>query len=257
MEVPLTADSVASPRLVYGSLGPLSVEGGDQAYTAIYFEVAARGGLGRVTFEGLDAIRGSRGEILPYQAAGQRKAGDWVFVVDGSAWLGERHGYEVSHYATPLLDTHQHYLFRFHDEFIEAIAEGIWFDHADRRDPFASPASHPLRRFGLDLPGERFISASGIEWELRRSPRADNDLIYGSRYCSQRVFQLNMLLDGDNREAASIWIRTTNGVLMSRLIPSWSGEMGHLTGFAQPDDFSEQWETYLEEVAQHRRQKGM
>ncbi len=30
--------------------------------------------------------------------------------------------------------------------------------------------------------------------------------------------------------------------------------MGRLTGFAQPHDFSEQWETYLEEVAQRRRQ---
>jgi hypothetical protein len=254
MQVPLTADSVAPPRLVYGGLDPLSADGRDQAYAAIYFEVAGRDVLGRVTFEGLDAIRGSRGENLPYQTADQFKPGDWVFVVDRSAWLEERHRYEVSHYATPLLDTHQHYLFQFHDEFIEAIAEGIWLDHADRSDPFGPPTPHPLMPFGLDRPCERFISASGIEWELRRSPRADSDLIYDSQYCSQRVFQLNLLLDGDNREAASIWIRTTNGVLVSRISRSWVGEMGRLTGFAQPGDFSEQWETYLEEVAQRRRQ---
>lgn len=63
------------------------------------------------------------------------------------AHLEERHSYEMRYYATPLLDTHRHYLFRFHDEFVEAIAEGIWLDQADRSDPFASPISHPLAFF--------------------------------------------------------------------------------------------------------------
>jgi hypothetical protein len=108
----------------------------------------------------------------------------------------------------------------------------------------------------LDLPCERFTSDAGIEWELRRSPRSNSDLIYGSQCCSQRVFQLNLLLDGDNREAASIWIRTINGILVSRMSRPWAGEIGRLEGFAQPTDFLEQWETYLLEVAQRRRQMG-
>ena len=91
---------------------------------------------------------------------------------------------------------------------------------------------------------------------LRRSPRPKSDLIHDSRYCSQRVFQLNLLLDGDNREAATIWLRTTKGVLTSRMSPSWGNEMGRVEGFAQPDDFSDVWETYLDDIAERRRQLG-
>jgi hypothetical protein len=147
VEVPLTADSVGPPRLTYGGLDLFSADGGDQAYTAVYFEVAASGGLGRVTFEERDAVRASRGEHLPfdYDHAGFRH-GDWVYVVGQSQWMRERHDYETRHYATPLLETHRHYLFVFHDEFVEAIAAGIWLDLADRADPFAAPISHPCDR---------------------------------------------------------------------------------------------------------------
>jgi hypothetical protein len=194
--VPWTADSVASPRLVYGGLDLSSPERADQAYAALYSEVEGSGELGRVTFEGLDAVRGSRGEHLPFDADVARfTSGDWVFVVDGSAWLRERHDYETRHYATPLLDTHRHYLFVFHDEFVEAIAVGIWLDLADRANPFAPPVSHPLQPFDVDMPCERFTSVDGLEWELRRSPRPDTDLIGDSQYCSQRLFQFNLLLD--------------------------------------------------------------
>lgn len=180
--------------------------------------------------------------------------GDWVYVVDRSAWLQERHDYETRHYATPLIETHRHYLFVFHDEFVEAIAAGIWLDLADRANPFATPISHPLRSFDVEIPCRRFVSAGGLEWELRRSPRLDGDLIRDSRFCSQRVFQFNLVLDGDNREAASIWIRTVDDLLVSRISRPWVGEFGRVEGFGQPEDFSPQWEAYLDDVAQRRRQ---
>lgn len=135
--VPLNADSVAPPRLVYGSLNVVSEAGQDDSYTAVYFEIAGSGSLGRITFEGLDAVRAARGEWLPYDIASPRNAGDWVFTVQESPWLTERHHYEIKHYSAPLLETFQHYVFEFHDEFVEAIAEGIWLDAADRSRPFA------------------------------------------------------------------------------------------------------------------------
>jgi hypothetical protein len=168
--------------------------------------------------------------------------------------LRERHDYETRHYATPLFETHRHYLFVFHDEFVEAIAAGIWLDLADRAEPFAAPISHPLRSFEVDMPCDRFVSAGGLDWELRRSLRPDGDLIRDSRLCSQRVFQFNLVLDGDNREAASIWIRTVDDQLVSRISRPWVGEFGRVEGFAQPEDFSAQWEAYLDEVAQRTRQ---
>lgn len=257
LQVPLIADSVAPPRLVYGGLDLYPGQDTDQAYTAVYFVIADDRALGRVTFEGLDAIRASRGETIPYPSAGQRGRGDWVFIIEGSRWLQERHDYEMRRYTTPLLDTHQHYLFQFHDEFIEAIAEGIWLDHADSNSPFAQPTGHPLEIFGLDMPADRFTSVAGIEWELRRSPRSDQDLIRGSQYCSQRVFQLNLNLDGRSSESASIWIRTTDGMLRSSMVRPWPlGELARIEGFAQPNDFSDQWHRHLKDVAERRRRMG-
>jgi len=257
VSVPLTADSVAPPRLVYGSLDVAPAAGRDESYAAVYFEVADSGSLGRITFEGLDAVKAARGESLPYDTAEPRAAGDWVFTVADSPWLAERHSYEMQHYTTSLLETHLHYVFAFHDELVEAIAEGIWLDVADPSRPFGRPERHPLDRLPASLPGERFLSPSGIQWELRRSPRADSELINGSHLCSQRVWQFNLILDGSTSEGASIWLRTRNGLTTSRLVRPWpAGELARRDGLAQPDDFTEVWEGCLAAIAERRRTIG-
>jgi hypothetical protein len=257
VRVPFTADSVASPRLVYGGLDLASDTGRDDSYTAIYFAVAGGGPLGRVTFEGLDAVRAARGEMLPYATITPRAAADWVFTVDASPWLAERHQYELQCYSTPLLETHQHYTFQFHDEFAEAIAEGIWLDLADPAQPYARPAQHPLAELDPGLPAERFRSASGIDWELRCAPRPEAHLVHDSGLCSQRLYQLNLVLDGRSRQGASIWLRTRNGHTISRLIRPWpAGELARRDGIARPGDFTEPWEAYLAGVAERRQKMG-
>jgi hypothetical protein len=253
--VPLTADNVAPPRLAYGALNLRSEA--DDGYTAMYFAVARDGSLGRVTFEGLDAVRAARGETLPYDIASPWTAGDWVFTVEESPWLAERHQYEVERYSMPLLETHQHYVFKFHDEFVEAIAEGIWLDIADPARPYDRPAGHPLAKLDPGLPCERFRSAPGIEWELRSAPRAEAALATDSRLCSQRLHQLNLVFGGRSTEGASIWLRTRNGRTISRFVRPWpGGELARREGIAQPSDFSEPWEAYLATVAEGRRARG-
>jgi hypothetical protein len=255
--VPLTAHSVAPPRLLYGSLDVALGAGRDAGYTAVYFAVAGSGSLGRITFERLDAVKAARGELLPYDIAGPRRPGDWVFTVDESPWLAQRHHYETDFYSTPLLETCQHYVFEFHDEFIEAIAEGIWLDVADRSRPFDRPAWHPLDQLPGGLPAQRFVSSSGIEWELRHSPRTDNELADGSHLCSQRVWQLDLILDGRTREGASIWLRSRNGLTTSRLVRRRpGGELARLEGQAQPSDFTEAWDEYLAAIAERRHKMG-
>jgi hypothetical protein len=64
-----------------------SPEGAESAYSAPCFGVAYPGDLGRVTFEGLDPIRRSRGEHLPYPAD-RYKPGHWVYLLDQSGWVG-------------------------------------------------------------------------------------------------------------------------------------------------------------------------
>jgi hypothetical protein len=257
VDVPLTADRVAPPRLVYGGLDLAPDASRDDGYAAIYFTVAGDGQLGRVTFEGIDAVRAARGETLPYDINPPRTRDDWVFTVDDSPWLAERHNYEMQRYSTPLAETHQHYVFQFHDEFAEAIAEGIWLDIADPARPYARPARHPLAELDPGLPRDRFRSASGIEWELRHAPGSDAELISGSRLCSQRLYQLNLILDGRSREGASIWLRTRNGRTVSRFARPWpGGELARHEGVARPEDFEDPWEAYLASVAQRRREMG-
>jgi hypothetical protein len=125
LPVPLQTDSVAPHRLVSGRLG---VAGGSETdiavvATALFFEIAEGARPGRVTFEGLDSVRTSQGEYLPYDIDGD--VSSWVYIVEVSRWLAERHDYEWRHYETPMLDSHQHYVFDFHDDFVEALAAGI------------------------------------------------------------------------------------------------------------------------------------
>jgi hypothetical protein len=257
VEVPLAADAVAPPRLVYGRLDVTSGSELDNGYHTLYFQVAESGLLGRVTFEGLDAVRAARGETLPYQVRRSSDRRDWVFTVDGSSWLEERHDYELRRHSTPLMGTHQHFVFAFHDEFVEAIAEGIWLDVPNQARPYDRPDPHPLAELGPGIPAERFRSPSGVDWELRRAPGADSELITGSCLCSQRLYQLNLLVDGNSRESASIWLRTRDGRTVSRLVQTWPvGELARREGVASPGDFEDRWESFLAEVAQRRREMG-
>lgn len=163
----------------------------------------------------------------------------------------------MQHYSTSLLGTHRHYVFAFHDHLVEAIAEGIWLDIADRADPFTPPPDHPLAELPLDAPAELFTSADGLTWNLRRSPRPLDEIIHGSRYCSQRLFQYNLILDGTDKETASIRIRTINGSTTTCFRFQWPlGEPTQIDGIAGPDDFAVPWNTYLAGVAERRRRAG-
>lgn len=222
--VPFDADSVLSPEIRTGE------------HNAIRFPCESREDPGPhaiVRFEGLDAIRECRGEIRPYEIAEEHrdfldrwnpaasiqdglviaKKGwsrpteryPWVWEVEHSHWLAERHAYEDRHYRHPLIPDFTHYLFVFHDEFVEAIARGIWFHSADEgwdEPPYACP-------FG-ELPGTSSVSRgseAGIEFEIRRNPAPVSELLERSAFCSQTVLQFNIVLDGRNSCDWRLYVR--------------------------------------------------
>lgn len=257
--VPLQADSVLSPRLVYGHVSPLAAaDDDDRDCDAVYFPLPhnAGPGEGRVTFEGLDAVRACPGEYVPYELAVPFTRGDWVYEISDSSWLSERHAYESRHYDTPLIGTHRHYLFVFHDEYVEAIAQGIWFDEPDAADPRSLPRDHPLARLDGLVSAEPRTSPSGIAWELRRSPKSREAVLQDSELCSQRLYQFNLVLDGRSRESASVWLRTIDGHATSLLKRDWVGGVASVDGIAEPEDFFDAWERYVADVAGRRRAMG-
>jgi hypothetical protein len=256
LKVPMVADSVDSPRLIYGRVGPLAGNA-HRNPDALYFPLRyPEPGEGRVTFEGLDSVRVCRGEYMPYEEAGPFARGDWVYEVSDSPWLTERDAYEAGHYETPLIGSYRHFLFTFHDEFVEAIALGIWFDRPDPADPLSTALDHPLARLDGRAPAQSRRSPSGIVWELLRSPKDEDALIEDSKLCSQRLYQFNLVLDGESSESASVWLRTLDGRTTSRLALMWVGEVARRDGLVMAEDFFDAWEDYVAQVAERRRAMG-
>lgn len=140
MPVEVKADLVLSPVVHYG-----------EPFTSLLFPIED-GGEGRITFENLDALSVCRGEAPPFKLSG--KGNSWVSIIENSPWLMQRYEYESEHYRNvyefcgdvdEMLRDFRHYLFSFHDEFVEAIAAGIWIDVAEAIDRTKLPDDHPLR----------------------------------------------------------------------------------------------------------------
>jgi hypothetical protein len=255
LAVPMQADSVLSPRLVYTHVAPFTHGAGET--DALYFPLRhPETGEGRVTFEGLDSVRACRGEQLAYTRAASFERGDWAYEISNSPWLLERDAYETEHYQTPLVGSYRHDLFSFHDEYIEVIARGIWFDRPDPENPSALSVDHPLADLDRHAPQETRQSPSGIAWETRRNPKSESTLIEASKLCSQRLYQFNLILDGRSRESASVWLRTVDGRTTSFMERPWAGGIGSRDGLASPGDFLDDWEDHVAAVAARRQAMG-
>ena len=158
--VPLDADHVLSPIVRYG-----------HPFTTIFFPVEPTAHsevttFGRVTFEGFDSIRCSRGEYFPYEA---HAYGSWVQEISESVWLNERHAYENEFYETPLLEDYHHYVFSFHDQFVEAISKGIWVEGIGPEITDEMSEEHPLKDLPPSLPAKSFV-IHRLHTELRKKP---------------------------------------------------------------------------------------
>lgn len=194
LDVPLKPDSVDSPIVQYGG-----------EMTAIHFSTD-NGRWGRITFEGLDSIKVSRGEYEPFPPArGQENTFHWVTTISNSAWLRERYEYEKKHYGdaynfggdvNEMLTDYSHYVFSFHDQFVEVIAAGIWFESDDEMLGDRSPDSdYPLKGLKHVAPVEWFEHA-GITCQVRRNPLPLEKIQTRARLCSQTILEVAAELDG-------------------------------------------------------------
>ena len=211
LEVPLIADSVEAPIVQYGG-----------GMTAIHF-ATANGLWGRVTFDRLDSIKVSRGEYEPFPpASGQGGRFPWVTTVSNSRWLQERYEYEKKHYGRSynfcgnvdeMLTEFSHYVFNFHDQFVEVLSAGIWFESAANMltsDELNS--DHPLRGLRDVAPSEKFTEA-GITCQVRRNPLSANELMRRAVFCSQPILEVASELDGHVGTDWSLTLRVRDGII--------------------------------------------
>jgi hypothetical protein len=253
LRVPLKADSIEAPAVTYGR-GP----------AAINF-LADDGRWGRITFENLDAIRVCRGEFDPYDSGGDADGSSWVSVVDDSPWLRERFEYERRHYAhayefggdvNEMNRDFSHYVFRFHDQFVEALSPGIWFEVSDAfiGDRDLDP-THPA----LDLPAseaaERF-AAHGITCQVRRNPRPLPEILDAAVYGSQKLLQIAAELDGSATPDWTLSVRVRDGRPETSLRSYFGKVEARFEGVSDLDAVRPRIEAWLSEVRERRKEMG-
>jgi hypothetical protein len=251
--VPIKADSIASPIVHYGDT------------TAIHF-CTADGRWGRITFERLDSLKVSRGEYEPFPPApGDADRFCWVTTISDSAWLRERYEYEQRHYGAAynfggnvdeMLEEYLHYVFSFHDQFVEAIAAGIWFEVDDEFWGERAPeASHPLTGLGAIDPIDYF-EGSGIRCFVRRNPMSNAEIDRAACLCSQTVLEVGAELDGSSTPSWFLTRRVIRGTGRSSLRNYFGNVVdtyGDIPSLAKIRPHIDRW---LSDVRERRREMG-
>ncbi len=251
-DVPIKADSIDSPIVQYGGNA-----------TAIHFTTHDRQ-WGRVTFERLDSIKVTRGEYEPFPRASKDEPYSWVSTISDSDWLKSRHRYETEYYGgaynfggdvDEMLAEYSHYLFAFHDEFVEAIAAGIWIE-TDSEMLITKPTSaHPLNGIGHIEEFER-IEAHGISCEVRRNPLPTDQINRNSRLCSQTLIEIGADLDGSVNTSWRLTQREFNGTTKTYLRNYFGHAIhtyNHIPDLNEIRPIIDQW---LLEVRERRRKMG-
>ena len=192
--IPVVADFVEHPYVYYG-----------EDLTAIYFQTDDEK-HGRITFENLDSLKICRGENIPYSFSwNQEENYPWVFEIVNSQWQKARYEYEKLNYGSSyefggnvdeMLTDFSHYLFKFHDQFVEVISRGFWFE----KDEFTLlnkklQEDHPL----LNLANkniEKFVAYS-LTCQVRTNLKTNEELIKAAKFCSQTIMEFALEFDGE------------------------------------------------------------
>lgn len=249
--IPVWADRVLSPDFYYGD------------YTGIYFQTR-NDEFGRITFSNLDAVRICRGEELPFADDWQTGAKlPWVYRVENSRWLRERYDYEHRHYGAAyefggnvgeMLTDFSHYIFQFHDQFIEVIARGFWFEQSAetlfRRE---LTSGHPL----LPLPETDVADAEidGLRVQTRFNPLPVKEVVENAAFCPQKLMEFAVGLEHGYSVIQTLGIAQRQGQIISSLRGYFGRATFERAGVALRADVWPLVEQEVREIAARRRQR--
>jgi hypothetical protein len=251
--IPVIADFVLSPDVFYSD-----------ELTGIYFQTRDQQ-FGRVTFENLDALKICRGEYLPFSSdwkEGQELP--WVYRVENSNWQKERYNYEKAKYGSSyefggnvneMLTDFAHYVYKFHDQFVEVISRGFWFEQ-DKASLVQRElqVGHPF----LDLPDtnvEKFVSHN-LTCQVRINSKPKEKLIADAKFCSQKIMEFALELDGTSSVNNSLILSHRNGKLISSLRDYFGKEIMVFDGMAKLMDVKSCIDRYMGEVYDRRKAMG-
>jgi hypothetical protein len=254
LDAPFNADPVDTPYVRYG-----------QGITSIQFPTDD-GQWGRVTFEGLDSIKVSRGEHSPFPSSPSEKSKFyWVTTISNSVWLRERYEYEKKCYGSSynfggdvdeMLSEYSHYVFSFHDQFVEVLAAGIWFEASQTMlgDSEIQP-NHPLSGLGHIETSEQF-EGSGVVCHVRRNPLSNAELEHRARLCSQPLLEIGAELDGSIGTQWTLTRRVLNGVGKTYLRNSFGSCEAFFEDIPELSAVRPVIDKWLAEVRERRKNMG-
>jgi hypothetical protein len=253
IHIPVVADNVLDPEVYYGN-----------KITGIYFQTEDDL-FGRITFYNLDAIKVCRGEVMPYDYDwGTYESGTWIFKVENSKWLAERFKYESDNYGTSyefngnvneMLTDFSHYCFLFHDQFVEVIARGFWFEK-DAESLFGRELQdgHPL----LPLPetGMEKITTHHLTCQIRINQTSIDQIIENSKFCPQKLFEFALELEGKASVSRTLKLILKEGKLISSLRGHFGELIAEFEGIAAIEQIKPYIEKYIAEVYERRKKMG-
>lgn len=154
-----------------------------------------------------------------------------------------------------MLTDFSHYVFKFHDQYIEVIARGFWFEQ-DKTSLFkrALQAGHPFLNL-TDNNVEKFVSHN-LTCQVRVNSRPTEKLIWDAKFCSQKLMEFALELDGTASVNSSLILSYRNGKLTSSLREYFGNEVIVFDGVAKLTDVKSYIEKYIEEVYNRRKVMG-
>lgn len=254
IEVPIHSDYVLTPTVIYAD-----------ELTGIYFRTADEQ-YGRITFENLDAIKICRGEHLPYPDDWtENKEVCWIYKVEDSAWQTERYLYEKANYGSSyefggnvedMITDFSHYIFQFHDQFVEVIARGFWYEK-DSESLIGKPLqdNHPFHT--LSNENCSFLTVRGLTCEVRRSQKTEEELLQDAQFCSQRLIDFSLQLGDSNSVENSLYLSYRNNKPISILRGYFGREAVCFEGIATFEQVRFYIEQYMLEVYERRKQMNL
>ncbi|CAA6821454.1 MAG: Unknown protein [uncultured Sulfurovum sp.] len=251
MLLPIKADSVLSPKVYY-----------DNEQTGIYF-FTEEDKYARITFENLDSIKVSRGEMLPlHYDWSKNPSGAWGFKVKNSTWLQQRYEYEKKHYGEAyefggdvedMKKYFSHYIFSFHDQFVEVIAKGFWVEES--KEPLFEKAlglGHPFKRLTDE---KSFVFEwNGMVLEVCETTLKQEDLIKNTSFCTQKILECYVDKKRESPPEYSLVLSKKGNKVLSELHGYLGNREAIFNGLATFLDIKPYVQKYMDEVAQRRKE---
>ncbi|MDR0229365.1 MAG: hypothetical protein LBI72_09915 [Flavobacteriaceae bacterium] len=253
ISTPISPEYVLTPTVLYAD-----------ELTGIYFETTDEQ-YGRITFFNLDAIRICRGEYLPYQDDWtEDKELCWVYEVQHSSWQVERYIYEKKHYGrayefggnvNDMLTEFKHYIFSFHDQFIEVIAKGFWWEK-DNKSLLNQPLQQEHPFLPLSENNATYYEAHNYKTQIRTNPLPIEQLIEQSKFCPQKLYQFALIIDQHLSIDHTVSITNTKGKIQTVLSGYFGKKEVTFEGITSLETILPYIDTYILEVVERRKAMG-